>query len=337
MSNPLRLLAMATVMILGMALSGAAQTVMVRGAVPGETIEVMVNGAAAGTGTIDATGVGTATFSLPAGETARPEMNARLFIDTCGKVRRVHVVEQNQLTPDAQADCTRSDIGGIYWVRHRSTIVVNVANPIPMILLRQGSYNPNAGGPRRPSPTGVVLFGGGGLAQFPDVFQVPCGTVPECSGDETVGAYTAGATFWITRWLGIEGSYTKPSKLTGAGIFPPFTFTDTIDIHHVVSLVGKLAVPLGPVRLYGQGGGNWHEGTTTTVQTLGTESQTLEFKAEGWGWTMGAGIEAWVAPAFALYAEANMARLKGEAIDNTTATFENRMRTYIFGARVKLF
>jgi opacity protein-like surface antigen len=336
MSNSLRLLVVAAVTILGMASSAVAQTVMVRGAVPGETVEVVVNGAVAGTGTIDATGVGTAGFSLPPGDTARPEMNARLYVDACGKTRRVHVIEQNRLPPNPEADCTRSDIGGIYWVRQRSTIVVNVANPIPMVLLRQGSYNPNVGGPRRPSPTGLVLFGGGGLAQFPDLFVASCGNVAECGGDETVSAYTVGAGYWLTRWFGAEASYTKPSKLTGEGTSGTFTFTDTVDVR-VISLLGKLAIPLGPVRLYGQGGGNWHEGTSTTVQTRGTESQTLALKAEGWGWTAGAGIEAWLAPAFALYAEGNLSQLKGEPIDDSRREFSNRMRTVIFGARVKVF
>lgn len=337
MSNPLRLLVTAAVTILGMVSSASAQTVMVRGAVPGETVEVVLNGTVAGTGTIDATGVGTAGFSLPAGDTARPEMNARLYVETCGKTRRVHVVEQSRLPPDATPDCARSDIGGIYWIRPRSIIVVNVANAIPMVLLRQGSYNPNAGGPRRPSPTGLVLFGGGGLAQLPNAFATACGNVQECSGDESVGAYTAGVGYWLTRWFGAEASYTKPSKLTGEGAFGAFTFTDTIDVHHVIGVVGKLAVPLGPIRLYGQGGGNWHEGTSTTVQTLGADSQTLELQVEGWGWTAGAGIEAWVAPAFALYLEGNLARLKGEAIDNSERTFSNRMRTFVVGGRVKLF
>jgi hypothetical protein len=336
MLKPVRLLAMAAVTIAGVAASAAAQTVMVRGAVPRETVEVLVNGEAAGTAIVDEAGVGTATFLLPPGNTARPEMNARLYVDACGPTRRVHIVEQSRLPPDPQPDCTRSDIGGIYWVRQRSTIVVNVANPIPMVLLRQGRYNPNVGGPRRPSPTGLVLFGGGGLAQLPELFVFSCGDVSECGGDESVGAYTAGVGFWLTRWFGVEASYTKPSKLTGEGTYVDFTFTDTVDVH-LVSLVGKLGIPLGPVRLYGQGGGTWHEGTSTTVQTLGEDSQTFEFKAEGWGWTAGAGIEAWVAPAFALYLEGTTGRLKGEAIDDSGREFSNRMRTVVFGGRVKLF
>ena len=337
MSNPLRLLAIAAAIVFGMASSAAAQTVMVRSAVPGETIEVLVNGAAAGTGTIDATGVGTATFTVPAGDTARPEMNSRLFVDTCGKVRRVHVVEQNQLPPDAQPGCTRSDIGGIYWVRQRSTIVINVANAIPVVLLRQGSYNPNATGPRRPAPTGLVIFAGGGLTQFPELFALRCGLVQDCAGDETTGALTAGVTFWPTRWLGLEGSYVKPSTATGSGAFGEFTFTETIEIHNLVNIVAKLGLPLGPVRLYGQGGLNWHEGTASTVQTLGADSQTIDFQAEGWGWTYGGGMEVWVAPRFALYGEANIGRLKGDATDNTTGEFENRIRSYLFGARFRIF
>src|SRR5918993_1152066 len=337
MSNPLRLLAIAAVFIFGTGSSAGAQTVMVRGAVPGETIEVLVNGAAAGTGTIDGTGVGTATFAVPTGDTARPEMNARLFLDTCGKVRRVHVVEQNRLPPDAQDGCSRSDIGGIYWVRQRSTIVINVANAIPVVLLRQGSYKPNASGPRRPAPTGVVIFGGGGLTQFPDLFVLRCGTVPDCSGDDTSGAFTAGVTFWPVRWLGFEGSYLKPSKLAGAGTTAPFTFTETVEIHNLVNLVAKVALPLGPVRIYGQGGGNWHESTSTSVQTLGAESTTFSLDTEGWGWTFGGGLEAWVAPRFALYGEANIAQLNGDDRNNSSSGFDNRMRSYLFGARFKIF
>lgn len=337
MSNPVRLLLMAAVIVFGMASSATAQTVMVRGAVPGETIEVLVNGAGAGTGTIDATGVGTATFAVPVGDTARPEMNARLFVDTCGKVRRVHVVEQNQLPPDAQSGCTRSDIGGIYWVRQRSTIVINVANAIPVVLLRQGSYNPNTSGPRRPAPTGLVIFAGGGLAQFPDLFVARCGLVEDCSGDERTGTFAAGVTYWPTRWLGLEGSYQKPSTARGSGSFGNFTFTESVEIHTLINLVAKIGLPLGPVRLYGQGGMNWHESTSTTIQTLGADSQTVDFPADGWGWTYGGGIEAWVTPRFALYGEANIGRLKGEARDNTTAEFENAMRSYLFGARFRIF
>ena len=65
------------------------------------------------------------------------------------------------------------------------------------------------------------------------------------------------------------------------------------------------------MRLYGQGGTNWHESTSTTVQTLEADSTTLNFEAEGWGWTFGGGIEAWVAPRFALYGEVNIARVEG--------------------------
>ena len=70
MSNPLRLLAIAAVILFGTGSFAGAQTVMVRGAVPGETIEVLLNGAPAGTGIIDGTGVGTATFVVPTGDTA---------------------------------------------------------------------------------------------------------------------------------------------------------------------------------------------------------------------------------------------------------------------------
>jgi hypothetical protein len=91
------------------------------------------------------------------------------------------------------------------------------------------------------------------------------------------------------------------------------------------------------VRIYGHGGTTWHEGTSATVQTLGTDAQTLTFEAEGWGWTFGGGIEAWVAPRFALYGELNLTQLKGDARDGTAGEFDSRMRSYLFGARFKIF
>lgn len=156
MSKSLRLLAVAAALTIVVAGTASAQTVIIRGAKPGETLEVVVNDSPANKGTVAADGIATVTGNLPPNDAKRPEMDARLYLDTCDAMRRVIIVNRNQLPLPPAADCTRSDLTGIYWVRQRSTIVIDVSKPIPDVLLRQGSVQPErsdqtarAEGPRR--------------------------------------------------------------------------------------------------------------------------------------------------------------------------------------------
>lgn len=335
MSNFLRLLPLAAVLHLAGAGAAAAQTVLVKGAAPGERVEVVVNAAPAGTGTVAADGMASVAANIPANAAGALEMDARLYVDACDKVRRVLIVERNQLPAPAQAGCARSDVGGVYWVRQRSTIVIDVSGPIPDVLLRQGSYNPNAP-VRRLAPTGLVLFGGGGLAQASQEPLIACGTVSDCAGAGYVGAYSAGATLWITRWLGVEGSYLKPSKMRVEGNGGTYTFTSELDAH-VVNLVGKVGVPLGPVRLFGQGGTTYHEATNTMVQTIGTASQTVETRTDGWSYTFGGGLEAWISSRIALYGEAGSTKLKGKERLAGEIVIDDRLTHFTVGLRVRVF
>jgi len=335
MSNLLRLPGLAAVLTIAVAGAANAQTVIVRGAVPGESVEVMVNGAAVTTGTVGPDGWATLSATLPVNDAGRPELDARMAIDACGTTRRVHIVDRNQLVPPPGEGCTRSDLTGIYWVRQRSTIVIDVSRPIPDVLLRQGAYNPNAP-VKRTVPTGLVAFGGGGLSKVADAAVVACGNVAECGDDGYVGAYNLGGTLWLTRWLGIEGSYLRPSRLVVEGQGGNFSFTSEFDTD-IVNTVVKLGIPIGPVRMFGQGGGTYHEGTTRMTQTIGDESQTVETRTDGWSYTFGGGLEAWINDRFALYGEAGQTKIKGKERLAGEIEIADTLTHFLFGIRFRIF
>ena len=335
MSMPLRLLAMAAVLNIAATGTAAAQTVILKGAAPGETVEVVVNTGTPGSGTVAADGVATVATNLPPNAAGRQEMDARLYLDSCDRLRRVAIVERNLLPTPPPPGCKRTDLAGVYWVRQRSTIVIDVSAAIPDVLLRQGAYNPNAPA-RRLAPTGLVVFGGGGLAKVSDAAAIACGDVSDCGDDGFEGVYTAGAGLWITRWLGVEASYLKPSRLVTEGNGGSFTFSSAFDVH-VVNLVGKLAIPVGPVRLFGQGGTTYHEATNVMTQTIGEASQTFETRTDGWSYTWGGGIEAWVSNRLALYGEAGRTKIKGNERLAGEIRIEDTLTNYLFGLRFRLF
>lgn len=335
MSMSLRLLALAAVLNIAAAGAAAAQTVILKGAKPGETVEVIVNDSPANAGTVAADGSVTVMGNIPLNAAKRPEMDARVYLDACENVRRILIIDRTQLPAAAQAGCARTEISGVYWVRQRSTIVIDVSNPIPDVLLRQGEYNPNAP-VRRLAPKGLVAFGGGGLAKFSNFTAIACGDLGECGDDGYLGAYNLGGTFWITRWLGVEGSYLRPSRLTVEGSGGGFTFTNTLNAN-MVNFVGKLGIPIGPVRIYGQGGTTFHEATDTLVQTIGAESQTIETSTDGWSYTFGGGLEAWISDRFALYGEAGVTKIKGEERRSGVVEIDDQLTHYMLGLRFRIF
>jgi hypothetical protein len=323
------------VLSIAAAADAAAQTVIVQGATPGETVEVIVNDSPANSGTVAADGMAQIVGTLPLNDAKRPEMDARLYLDTCDKLRRVFVIDRNRLPAPAQAGCARTEIGGIYWVRQRSTIVIDVSQPIPDVLLRQGSYDPNAPS-HRLAPAGLIAFGGGGLAKTSKARSIACGNVGQCTDEGFVGAYNLGATLWITRWLGVEGSYLRPSRMVVTGNPIGFSFTSTLDVD-IVNIVGKVGVPVGPVRIYGQGGGTYHEATNTLVQTLGEASQTVETNTDGWSYTFGGGLEAWISGRLALYGEAGRTKIKGKERLSGVIEIDDQLTHYMLGVRFRIF
>jgi hypothetical protein len=335
MSKFLRPLALAAALNITVAGAAAAQTIIVRGAAPGASVEAMVNGGAATTGTVAADGMATVAANIPPNDAGLLEMDARLYVDACDKLTRVHIVDRNQLPPPAASGCSRSDVSGIYWVRRRSIIVVDVSGPIPDVLLRQGSYNPNAPA-RRLAPKGLIVFGGGGLAKTSNATAIACGNVADCSDDGYVGAYSVGATLWVFRWLGVEGSYLRPTRMVVEGRGSDYNFSSEFDAD-IINVVAKAGIPVGPVRLYGHGGGTYHDGRTTMTQTIGEESQTVETLTDGWSYTFGGGLEGWISDRFALYGEANYTKIKGKERRSGVIEIDDTVRSFLFGVRFRIF
>lgn len=334
--KPVRQLALGLLVAVAATATAHAQTVIVRNVPAGDAIEVFVNGTKSASGVADAAGNGQMTINLKAAGVAG-DMDSRVYVDVCPKLRRIHVVDRNMQPAGKDEGCERREINGIFLVRPRSTLVVDAGALIPTLLLRQGRYDPTAGKIRVLAPKGLVIFGGGGIAQLDNPVRFSCGSVPDCDGDSAVIAVSAGADFWVTKWLAAEGSYMKPRKITTQGAGGFFKFTDTYDIH-LVTVAAKVGLPVGRARIYGRGGGVFHSATTTSVTTIADVDQTLKLRTEGWSWITGGGIEVWTGRSFALFAEMSYGKVRGDAVgDNVEGTAVDTLMSLIGGFRVKIF
>jgi hypothetical protein len=316
--------------------AAAAQTVIVRKAPPGTRVEVAVNAATIASADVDQAGDAKLPIDLAAAA-GKPEIDANVFVDYCDTVRRVVIIERDRLPPAADAGCTRRQISGVFWVRRVNTLVIDVTEPNPTLLLIRGSYSLDPDAPARawtPSLAGLVVFGGGEFGTFRDARTLACGNVTPCAGGSGLG-YAAGATYWFSRFVGAEGSYLKPGEVTASGSGSGFSFDSSLDVR-LVTMTAKIGVPAGPVKIFGQVGANYHQATSTTIQTIEGASQTIEFETDGWGLFFGAGIDAWVASRVALYAEGNLATLKGNDAAGGEPQIDDRLRFIAVGVRIRI-
>lgn len=341
MKSAWRLLGLAAALNISLGLgTAAAQRVMVRNAPAGTPVEVILNAETVGTGTIGESGEVTIPFALPLKD-GKAEMDANIFVDVCGKMRRVVIVGVGRAPAPVAEGCDRKDVSGLYWVRSVNTIVVDLAAANPALLLINGNYTPpkppspeeEAGEskPHAPLPKGLVLFADGGLSSLNNFQSVQCGSATPCN--ETTGrAYGFGATYWITHYFGVEGSYLNPGKdKVSGGTGYAFDTEFTADIW---SAVGKAGVQAGPVRVYGQGGMNYHQSTVTTNETIALASQKFEIQTRGWHWVAGGGAEVWFKKKYAVFGELDVARIKGDATDGGEVKIDDRARAILLGIRV---
>ncbi len=347
-----RLLAIAAVLnvIVGVG-AAAAQTVIVRNVPAGSTIELVLNAATLGSATADPSGTATLPMDLSAAVN-KTETDVFIFVDTCGERRRVLLVERGAPAPPDDAACERREISGVFLIRRVTSLVVNMAGANPTVLLIQGRFSLTPAGPGRfwPSPpTGLVLFGGTGLTRFRDAAALACGDTTPCTSDRSRLPYAVGVTFWMNDFLGAEASYVRPSVEEVNASGETFRFDSFLDAQ-VLTVVGKVGGPVGPVRIYGQAGGNYHRATSGTTQTfediivsidevaqtIEGGTQAFELKTTGWGWTFGGGLEAWVTRHFGVYAEVGRTSLKGSAADEGDGSFDDGLTTVVVGARLRL-
>jgi hypothetical protein len=313
--------------------TAAAQKVMVRNARGGETIEVALNATNVASGTADAQGVATLPLDLGAHGT-KTEIDANVFVDTCDTRRRVIVVERGQPIAPQDAGCDRREISGLFLVRRVNTLVVDVGAPNPTLMLIKGDYSTGPAHTWAGAPTGLVVFGGAGLATFGDFAFSACGSVTPCDSHDSGLAYTVGGTYWITKFLGAEASYIKPRKATFSSSTDTLAFNTSLDAN-VFTVAGKIGVPAGPVRFYGSVGTNYHTATSLTSETLAGATQTFQFKTHGWSWMWAGGGEVWLGSSFALYGELGFARLRASSFEGT-GVIDDHLRFMLFGGRVRI-
>ena len=230
-----RLLALAAALNLtaGSAIA-AAQTAMARNVPPGMDVEFLLNDQIVGKGTAGPDGLVTLDLKMP----EPGEMDANVYVDVCEKSRRVLVVDRNKRPPSPPAGCDRREVSGLFLVTRINTLAVDTGALQPTMLLIKGPYTPpaplaegeeEAPATRRPAPTGLSLFAGGGLGKFRDAFLIACGNAPGCDGRDGGLSYSFGGTFWFTRWLAAEGGYLKSRRTTVHG-GDTFTFDSTFDV-----------------------------------------------------------------------------------------------------------
>jgi len=345
----LRLLVLAaTLTVIAGAGDAAAQILFVRNAPPGSTIEFVLTGTSVGS-TVAGTN-GEATLGIPQAPGARPEVDVSLLIDLCGDRRRVLVVQVGQQPPTQEAACSRQEIPGVFVLRPISTLVVNMASSLPTVLLIQGPYDPKAP-PKRvgAAPTGLVLSGGAGFTWLGDASLLACGNVATCEGDDSGFGFAAGASYWFLPYLAAETTYFVPGGMKAEGVSTTYRFDSSLDTD-VVTVAGKAGIPVGPARIYGKFGMNYHWATFTTNQTIadriiivdGVEqvvpggTQTLAHRTAGWGWLFGGGAELWANRWLAFYGEFGWTTLKGSDRDGGEAVMDDRVMSIMGGGSVRI-
>ena len=329
------------------AATAGAQTIMVRGAAPGAKIEGVVDSTPAGSTT--ANPAGEATIVIPR-TVGKDNVEGNVFVDICAdNMRRVLIVERGKPAAAPGEGCDRKEIQGLYWIRHVSTVVVTLSDPTPRVLLRQGSFSfkpPRVFGP----PDGLVVFGSGGLTNIPNIGLFACGDLSPCSHKGSGPGVLAGVEYWVKPWLAGEAAYLKPATVKSSATTSELKFDSTLKAD-VFSVAAKIGIPVARVRMYGKIGGDFHDATFATDQTLNDRTvtvgdvpqtikggrQTYALHTRGWGWMYGGGLEVWMAPSAALSFEAGHGQLKGPGVDKVDGSLSDSINYAVIGLRIRVW
>jgi hypothetical protein len=350
-----RVFALAVLIHLALGAAALAQTVIARNLPPGSTVQFVPNTSVAATASASADGIAILEASPPL-PTAESSLDARVWIEACGAVRRV-IVADRTVQPPVDAACARTQLEGLFLVQRVTTMVIDLAAAVPSVRIRQGPApaewlaNADVELPGRAfdPPIGLIVFGGAGYGSFRDFVQIACGSTA-CANDDAPGVLTAGASYWFSRLVGVEVSFVKPGRLTAEGSGAGFEFSSDTE-GGLFALSGTVGYPLGPVRVFGRVGPTYYRGTLTSTQTIDDRTvtiddepqtvpggtQTVQFRTEGWGWVYAAGAEYWMNPWFGLYGEWGTLATKGEDVDGTEGRLDDRMRFILGGVRIRLF
>ena len=335
MMNPMRLLVAAALFVMIGNDVARAQTVMVRNAPPGETVEVFLNATKVATASVQPNGETTLPLNLRENNAGKTEIDANIFLDVCDKIRRIIVVERGQPAATQEVGCERRDIPGLYWVRRVNTLVVDVGGANPTMMLVKGDYVPGKAKDWSTVPTGLLAFGGVGRGDYRDAVFNACGTAPTCDGDKAGMIYSGGLTFWLSRFLGGEAAYFKPSKAKVTGNGSNYSFDSSLDTNMLI-IGGRVGVPAGPVRISALIGANYQDSVLKTKDTINGASQDTEVETKGWGLAWGGGMEIWVNTRIAISIDAGVASLKGNPTGGGEVRLDDRLRYISGGIRVRI-
>jgi hypothetical protein len=326
-----------------LASAASAQTVIVRSAAPSAPIELLLNADTVASATADSTGIATLTTDVVA-RLQRTETGIHLSVDSCGEQRRILLVEAGVTAPP-QGACSRATVRDLFSVQRITTFVVDVGGANPVVWIRQGPAPRDWLGDREsteqsrtwtPAPVGLIVSAGVVGASFSDFETKNCGDASSCAGGGIRVGGAAGVGFWVTPWLGLDIGVMRLSQPKVSASSTSLTFNTALD-PRVVTIDGKAGTQVGPARIYGLGGVNHLSAATTTTQTVVASTvgnQTFGFKAEGWSWLAGGGVEMWLKPRIGIYFEGVVLSLSGTAIDNGQGTIDDRLVYGSVGVRV---
>jgi len=321
----------------------SAQTVVLRHIAPGSTLELVVDGNPAVTAKADAGGNATAT-AAKSGD-SRSQTDANIWLETCDDLYRVILAAPR--APIATSGCRGTQIGGLYLVQSKTSIVID-ANSSSSLLIRQGpAYSAWLTDPRpvagasatsaareeQPPLTGPVAFGGVGLGTALHFDEQSCGNVT-CSWDTPL-QFGGGIGWWVNDFFGAEGRYGYLGKLTATADQSDLKFSTTREAGFL-SLAGRAGFRKGRFRPFGYGGMSFDRATVTTTQTTGEGTQTLAMRARGWAPVFGAGVEVWLSPRFGIYADGQRLGLKGKDEHDSPLELDDTQLTVLAGLTVRL-
>ncbi len=328
-----------------------AQTVVLRHAAPATSVEV-VFGTVTGKAAVQQNG--DAEIELPQFPGAAEEISVAISIDTCGTTVRALLVGRAEETPPPAPGCQRRQVTGFWVMRPDTSLMIDLAPSSPTVRIRQGGipavwYLDGPIPTGRTSPRGLIAWGGGGLGRMPDTLFRLCGNAFTCTRENTKLNFQFGAAYWLTRWLGVEGSFIKPLAVEAEGFDDAYEFVSEIAPRAVaVSALGGLNV--GPARFYGRIGAAYHRAAVRTLQityartidvgdtveTFPGGEQSFTFATVGWGPIWGGGVEGWVSEKTALFADVSFIRIEGENANDDSAVRTIDERPVVFSAGVKI-
>jgi len=332
--------------------AASAQTVIVRSAPAGATIELTMDGGRSASATADAQG--DATLTPPASSAAS---EAQLYVDVCGSTVRVMLVRLRPAAP--QAGCTRTEIGSVFIVRPMTTFVVDIDGTHASAHVTQGppprSWVERGTEPGKPPRTygtpqkGLTLGAGAGFSRFDNAVNDMCGDVTQCQSNNFGLALSFGADYWFKKFAAAHAAYLRPADVTAIGSGDTYRFDSELR-SRMLLLGGKLGGVAGPARIYGVGGAIYHEATNTTHQTFNDQTvvvdnvtqtipggtQTYAQKTKGWSWFVGGGVESWLINRLAIYGELVTPKVKGTPTTGGEGGIDDRAWIAVAGIRVRI-